>query len=71
MADEIDQATENADSFRDSLVDTARRAARAIPEGEPGICSECLLYSKRLVEGECAPCRDKGLTPRQGMIFYE
>jgi hypothetical protein len=33
-------------------------ATRPMPEGVEGECDDCGRYSKRLVGGRCAPCRD-------------
>ncbi|QRY97100.1 conjugal transfer protein TraR [Sphingomonas paucimobilis] len=33
-------------------------ATRPMPEGVAGECDDCGRYSKRLVGGRCAPCRD-------------
>lgn len=30
-----------------------------VPEGKPGECDLCGEVSSRLIEGACAPCRDK------------
>lgn len=43
----------------DAKVDDIRRAAAAIPPGEPGDCDLCGEWFGRLVGGACARCRDK------------
>ncbi len=58
--DDIDRAQERA------LYDTANaiaRAARDIQPGEPGECDLCGEQSGRLINGACAPCRDKYKLP--------
>lgn len=57
--DEIDAAqliNEQHQAFSEA---EARRQAAAIPKGAPGECVECGAYMGRLVEGVCAPCRDR------------
>ena len=36
-----------------------REAAARMPVGAPGECGRCGEWSGRLVNGACAPCRDK------------
>lgn len=58
--DDIDRAQERA------LTDTAAaiaKAARDIQPGEPGECDLCGEESGRLINGACAPCRDKYKLP--------
>jgi len=56
--DEID-----AQDTRNEIQDVALTAhfaklASEIPAGNPGVCEYCEEFSKRLVRGYCAPCRD-------------
>ncbi len=56
MPDEIDRAQERTEQ------DLARAIAAArgdIPPGKPGECDLCGEHSPRLIDGACAPCRDK------------
>lgn len=62
-ADPIDQASARAAEFIGDLEAAARRAAAAIPAGTPGDCDLCGEWSQRLVNGACAPCRDKYRLP--------
>ncbi len=39
------------------------KAARDIQPGEPGECDLCGEESGRLINGACAPCRDKYKLP--------
>lgn len=57
--DIIDQANDRAAEETASIEAAIRRKAAAIPPGEPGECEICGEWSGRLVEGHCAPCRDK------------
>ena len=58
MADEIDIANDYAHKMEERNVAAIRAAAAEIPVGYEGICYECGLESKRLVNDRCAPCRD-------------
>lgn len=58
MADEIDYANDQVQRGQDYLEASCRRAAAAIPAGEPGECERCGEDMPRLVNGRCAPCRD-------------
>lgn len=59
MTDIIDIANEYAAIETESSLAMVRRAAAAIPAGEPGECEECGEYSPRLVERLCARCRER------------
>lgn len=63
MADIIDRGCEREQFDRDIALQTARSAAAAIPEGHAGDCDLCGEHSMRLVDGACAPCRDKYKLP--------
>ena len=39
--------------------DRRKRERYELPEGKEGECDMCGEWSGRLVEGVCAPCRDK------------
>lgn len=57
--DIIDQANDRAAEFVGDREAEIRRAAASIPAGEPGDCDICGEWSGRLVNGACAPCRDR------------
>ena len=59
MTDIIDVANEYAAIETESSLAAVRRAAAAIPAGEPGECEECGEESPRLVERLCARCRER------------
>jgi len=59
MADEIDAGCDREQLDRDLALNAARAAADRMPEGSAGDCGLCGEHSMRLVEGACAPCRDK------------
>lgn len=40
-----------------------REASREIPPGVAGDCDLCGEYSGRLIEGACAPCRERYKLP--------
>lgn len=54
--DEIDRAQEREQQDRDRAI---AAAAHDLAPGHPGDCDLCGEHSMRLVEGACAPCRDK------------
>lgn len=58
--DDIDLAQERA--LHDTAAAIAKNA-RDIPHGEPGECDLCGEESGRLINGACAPCRDKHKLP--------
>jgi hypothetical protein len=57
--DEIDRAQQREQEDTERALAAARMICAAIPEGEPGECDLCGEWAGRLVEGSCAPCRDK------------
>ena len=59
MPDIIDIANDYAAIETESSLAMVRRAAAAIPAGEPGECEECGEESPRLVEQLCARCRER------------
>lgn len=63
MADEIDLAQEREHIATNSAVNDVRARAAAIDPGVPGDCDLCGEWSGRLVNGTCAPCRDKWRLP--------
>lgn len=63
MADVIDQGSEREQLDRDLALQAARTAAAEIPAGNAGDCDLCGEHSMRLVQGACAPCRDKYKLP--------
>jgi hypothetical protein len=60
--DEIDIANERASIAVDKAVDDIRKKAKLAPgkEGECDLCGEWML---RLIDGACAPCRDRYKLP--------
>lgn len=57
--DEIDIANDTAAKDLARREQAARQAAADIPAGHPGDCDLCGEWTARLVEGACAPCRDR------------
>jgi len=57
--DDIDKANDHIQKTEDATIAAIRKAAADIPEGKPGDCDLCGNWSSRLVDGVCAPCRDK------------
>ena len=56
MADDADRADKVIDAELRSQIAATRKD---IPAGNPGECDLCGEWSGRLVNGACAPCRDK------------
>ena len=54
--DEADLGNEEADRRLTALIKQARKPLR---QGTPGDCELCGEWSGRLVDGCCAPCRDR------------
>lgn len=59
MSDQIDIANDRVLSDTSKAIAAAARAAAQIPVSEPGECDLCGEWSGRLVDGVCAPCRDR------------
>lgn len=60
MTDEIDLSSEREFLFTQ---DAIRKNAKPLAQGKPGECDLCGEHSERLVDGACAPCRDKWRLP--------
>jgi hypothetical protein len=61
MADDIDLSNDRVMLATDAGIAAVRREAANIPKGRAGECKACGEYTKRLVTGICAPCRDRAL----------
>jgi hypothetical protein len=62
MPDEIDLAQDRERIATDDAIRQVQRRAD-LPAGAPGECDLCGEQSARLVNGACAPCRDKYKLP--------
>ena len=62
MTDEVDIANDRTAISTDKAVDEIRKKAKLEPgiEGECELCGEWML---RLINGACAPCRDRYKLP--------
>jgi hypothetical protein len=60
MADDIDRANDYAQTLLDAQIADQRKD---IKPGIPGDCDLCGEWSGRLIDGACAPCRDKYKLP--------
>lgn len=58
MPDPVDIAQTGIEITRDIGLSRIRQRVSEMPVGEAGECTKCGEYSKRLVTGICAPCRD-------------
>lgn len=63
MADIADLAEAQNTPIVDAAVELIRQRATAIPVGEPGDCNLCGENFARLVQGNCARCRDSHHLP--------
>jgi hypothetical protein len=63
MADEVDLTAERMEAEHSANLAEICRKASNIPKGEPGDCELCGEWSGRLVNGVCAPCRDRYKLP--------
>lgn len=61
--DPLDRAQQLEEAEREEGIEAAHRRAAAIPAGNAGTCDLCGEWSGRLVNGACAPCRDKYRLP--------
>lgn len=59
MADEADQTFDRMEVQQAAKIAEICRKAAAIPKGVPGICDLCGEDMPRLINGVCAPCRDR------------
>jgi len=59
MVDEVDRQLERDEILDQENLKAIRVQATKIPLGAPGDCDLCGEWSSRLVNGACAPCRDK------------
>lgn len=62
MTDEVDIANDRTAIATDKTVHEIRQKAKLVPgvEGECELCGEWML---RLINGACAPCRDRYKLP--------
>ncbi len=60
--DDVDIANERAAMATAKAVDDIRKKATLAP-GVEGDCDLCGEWTGRLIEGACAPCRDKYKLP--------
>lgn len=63
MADEVDRQLERAELLEAANLAQVRRRADQMAPGKPGDCDLCGEWSARLVDGVCAPCRDRYRLP--------
>lgn len=63
MADEIDKVQAHIEQLEAYAIAEVRLRAANIPKGIAGDCKLCGDHSLRLVNGNCARCRDKFKLP--------
>ena len=54
--DEADYGNDEAERRLESLI---KHASKPLQKGVPGDCDLCGEWSGRLIDGVCAPCRDR------------
>jgi len=59
MSDDADRSDQRIEERISDGINEASRAVASMPAGEPGECDGCGEWSGRLVDGYCAPCRDR------------
>lgn len=57
MADEADLASAREEEMRQEAL--AKHQGFVLTPGTEGECERCGVRSRRIVNGACAPCRDK------------
>ena len=63
MADIADVTSERMEVQEAAHIAEIRRKAAEIPKGKPGECDLCGEDMPRLINGVCAPCRDRHKLP--------
>ena len=63
MADEADKTADRMEVEEAANIAEIRRKAAEIPKGKPGECERCGEDMPRLINGVCAPCRDRHKLP--------
>jgi hypothetical protein len=63
MSDEVDRADQEIERSLAESIRNARMGQDYFQAGAPGECELCGEWSGRLVNGACAPCRDKYKLP--------
>lgn len=58
MTDEVDISNDRLQYDTDRRVEEVRKKAELAP-GTPGECELCGEWSGRLINGACAPCRNR------------
>lgn len=59
----MDEADRAGPEVERHLAEAIRLNRRELAPGKPGECDLCGQHSMRLVDGACAPCRDKHKLP--------
>jgi hypothetical protein len=63
MNDEADNAAEHIEREEAAAIKAIQAKRAAQPEGVAGKCDLCGEWMLRLVDGACAPCRDRYKLP--------
>jgi len=62
MADDIDRTNDYLEKLRNSKIRGIRDKAQ-LEKGEEGECDLCGEWMLRIINGACAPCRDRYKLP--------
>jgi hypothetical protein len=57
--DDLDRTQDRIEAEEAGIIAAIRAQASRIPSGKAGDCDGCGEWSSRLVDGLCAPCRDR------------
>lgn len=63
MNDEADNAADHIEREEAAAIKAVQAKRDAQPAGVPGECDLCGEWMLRLVDGACAPCRDRYKLP--------
>lgn len=56
--DEADRAQQDAEAMEQAATKRRKQGPYVLDPGYSGECEYCGEFSKRLINGHCAPCRD-------------
>lgn len=63
MSDDVDNANDHIEREEAAALKAVQANRDAQPVGVPGECDLCGEWMLRLVDGACAPCRDRYKLP--------
>ena len=63
MSDDVDHANDHIERLEAAAIGEVQARCASQPAGVPGECDLCGEWMVRLVDGACAPCRDRYKLP--------